>query len=383
MISGKAKIVSIVAIIALVAGAFWFRHRKVDSSPASSPEENNLSALSQKTDSESTAAQPSSPMIRGVVWENNPRVQMPASHSELYDPSLPQWTEWKRRNQEDSHWEWKMRIDFYGKVVDYVTGQPISGVAVRTSRTDLSAEGTTQKIVHSDEQGKFNLLGVTGKRVLIAGMEKKGYVRALAGVQFGFEYAAFFDSRYHLPDPDNPVVFRMRKKVEAEPMVHWKKPVGLDPGGQILYLDLRTGRQGPGQTPFGDLMLRLTRRESEDAERPHWDFTIQGLGKAGLLRSEDEFMTEAPPDGYRAEMNFSFRQGSPGYMRQLNANYYIRLADGKTYARMETRTYAVYRDRSAVFIELYWNPSGSRNLEFDPEKIARPQDVMNAAGGSP
>jgi hypothetical protein len=356
-------------LLGMIGVGFWIKWGRVGSPPASSTERERPPPARQEADSESTAAQPSSPMIRGVVWENNPRVQMPASHSELYDPSLPQWSEWKRRNQEDSHWEWKVRIDFYGKVVDYVTGQPIPGVEVFMTWTDLSAVGHSEATRFSDENGHFRLGAKNGKSLVVQEITKEGYQRSNVGSQFSFEYAGFWEPDYYLPDPDNPVVFRMRKKVEAERLLHLKGEIAWKVG------DVRNVLPGG----FGGLEIELLTNGTLKDKIWSAEVRVQG---GGIQVTTEEFPVFAPEDGYQPALFLDRDTPKPTQWVGLHAGgeFYVKTADGR-FGRLQLR---MIPGKSHLYYLFYLNPNpGSRNLEFDPEKIARPQDVMNAAGGSP
>lgn len=170
-------------------------------------------------------------------WKNNFRVQLPASDPGKYDPTLPQWAEWNRREKADMYWEWKMPINFYGKVVEYTTGESVEGVEIAFSWTDLSLDGGGRKTLFSDTKGNFSLTGITGKHLSVNALKKDGYIRSNIGARFGFEYAAFFEPHYHQPDPNHPVVFRMKKIGETEPLVYRDTLYGLNPNGTPQYLD--------------------------------------------------------------------------------------------------------------------------------------------------
>jgi hypothetical protein len=133
---------------------------------------------------------------------------------------------------------------------------------------------------------------------------------------------------------------------------------------------LKTGRKTVNGEPSGDLLLQLIRMGSSDQNRPDWTLTIQGLGNSGLLESTEEFMFEAPTSGYVNQVRVSMQEGSPDYQNHSEKNFFVKLADG-TFARIETRAYPKYNDEAAINIRLYLNPSGSRNLEYDPSKRIR------------
>lgn len=350
------RVVAIGAFLVIVfAGNIWY------SSPRQAPQQHSRPSSLVPQDV------PTSPPLR----DTRKFVQLPASEPGNFDPTLPQWQEWNQRKADDPYWEWKVPINFYGRVVDYDDGKPIEGVHIEFSWTDLSPAGASQRATLSDATGSFSLAGVTGKSLIIGKLEKDGYIRSRADRSSMFEYAAFFDPHYHLPDPAGPIVFRMKRKARAEPLVHREMLYGLALDGTPHYVNLRTGKKTVGDPPTGDLMLRFTRSDSDDIHRPDWVLTIQGVGEAGLSESSEEFMFEAPPDGYLRQVKIEQKSSAPEYQSQLVKEYYVKLADGETYARIEAHVFSKYNKEAAINLVVYLNPKpGSRNLEYDPKQAA-------------
>src|SRR6266404_3714259 len=79
----------------------------------------------------------------------------------------------RRRDAEDSTWEWKIPISFYGKAIDE-RGQPMPGADVHFQWTTLSGKGTSEADTKSDDKGLFSLNNVQGKRLLVR-VTKPGY----------------------------------------------------------------------------------------------------------------------------------------------------------------------------------------------------------------
>ena len=286
-------------------------------------------------------------------WKNNSRMQLPASEPGKYDPTLPQWEEWNRREREDNYWEWKMPINFYGKMVDYDTGTPIEGVEVHLSLTDLSNDGTSQKIVYSNSQGIFELSGATGKKLLVRDWRKDDYIRSNVDTQFSFEYAAFFDPNYHQADPNNPVVFRMKKRGEAEALQHRKDEITVDIGRVgLIRVDSQTAVQ-----------VELTANGGLREE--NWSARVSVSG-GGIQTSTEEFPFIAPEGGYQSSLTLDAETPKPGNWTELyqGGQFYIKTADER-YGRIELKAVP---GKTFMRYLLFLNPSGSRNLEYDPVK---------------
>jgi hypothetical protein len=89
----------------------------------------------------------------------------------------------------------------------------------------------------------------------------------------------------------------------------------------------------------------------------------------GLQPYKDEFPFKAPLDGYapfeEIDMPVSLKED---WGNSAKRNYFVRLANGN-YARM---TFEIIPGGGhIILLDSYLNPSGSRNLEFDPNKIVQ------------
>jgi len=258
-----------------------------------------------------------------------------------------------------------MAIEFYGQVVDE-NERPVADVTVKFARNDLSAAGTTQSVALSDSAGRFSLTGVVGKFLGVT-VEKTGYYSSKKN-PFGFEYAEFSDPNFYQPDVNKPVIFRIQAKGNAEALTVRRNRYLLRADGTPQYVNLSSGRKTTGGVPTGDIMISLNRGPANSAGNFDWAVTLRAMGAGGLVESHDEFMLEAPKGGYQSEIVVRNQVGDPNYQNNNKANYYIRLADGKEYASIETEIQPKPPGDGAIKINLYLNPSGSRNLEFDPAK---------------
>jgi hypothetical protein len=265
---------------------------------------------------------------------------------------------WLEMSKLDKNFEWKMPIEFYGKVIDD-RNLPVEDADINFQWTDLSKEGTSEYKTSSDSQGLFKLFGVKGKNLGVQ-VRKGGYKHYYIGTQFSFEYAAYFEKTFHVPDPDNPVIFRLRKNKEAEPLV--KREVRLhvsigkpatfalnptDPNAAKIVIDLQTNAQ-----------LR----------DKQWSARIS-VPSGGLKSTLEEFPYEAPESGYEPSVMSEYDTPKPvgvdgGYQGGV---FYVKAPKG--YGRVEIK---MMPGNNFARITSFWNPSGSRNLEFDPAKAIKP-----------
>jgi len=279
-----------------------------------------------------------------------------------YAPNDPRWAERRRLRKQDPKYEWKTPIEFYGRVVDQ-DQQPISGVEVEVGWTDMSPSGSSTRRLVTGADGRFSMRGERGKALVVHWLRKKGYEEAKASNRYGFEYAAFWEPTYHESDPDKPVIFHLRRKGEAEPMVkHGPTLFAARTDGEPTAFEIEAGRKVP--SGGGDIALRLVRGPKE-GKRFDWGVTVEAVGGAGLVHSDAEFMATAPTEGYQSVWSFTQSAVDEDYQSEIKVKFFVRTAEGK-HARVEMRIIPEYQEQGAVDLVIYFNPSGSTNLEFDP-----------------
>lgn len=306
-------------------------------------------------------ASPATPVERVFAWQGTLQ-QMPSSTPGKYDASLPQWQEWRRRKQEDPKWEWKVEISFYGRVLDQ-NNNPVEGAEVVTSWTDLSNEGTSLRELVTDGRGDFSLSGIHGKHLLVRSIKKRGYELATTN-RSGFEYAAFFDENYYIPDAQEPVVFRMHKKAVAEPLIVVSSKFRIPESGTVAF-DLKSGRLG-GQ----DVSIELV--DNSDPTGKKWVAKVRAPS-GGIQVASGEFSVLAPELGYQPELTIDqdtpqsagFQSGS----LYRGGQFFVKTISG--YALVEFR---MIPGNKSLHFTSYLNPNtSSRNLEFDPAKVVQSQ----------
>lgn len=277
-----------------------------------------------------------------------------------YESRDPRWLWWNQMRKEDPEFEWKMPINFYGKVVDQ-DGRPVSGAKIKFQWNDISATGTSASETTSDGGGLFSLVNVKGK-VLGVDVEKGGYYTDRQRSRFDFEYAAFFDKKFYQPDADNPVLFRLKKKGTPEPLITRQTLYGFKIDGTPHYFDLRTGTKRVGGDPTGDIAVRIV-RPANHGQHFDWSLVLEGVGGAGLIESSDELAFEAPVEGYEPKLEYEMKADEPGWRAQVQKSFFVRNRDGKLYALLKADVMAIYNEQAAIDVEVYVNPVGSRNLE--------------------
>lgn len=257
-------------------------------------------------------------------------------------------------------------IKFYGKVIDQ-EGVPVQGAKVKIGAADRFWADGTDYFRESDAEGLFSIQGIKGAGIYVSA-EKEGYYRTeKSNGRFGYGMPSGQEPH---DEPDDPAIFVLHKQGQCEPLIYWEIPkttYGRSwvqvPNGGSISVDLKSGDIGRN-TPHSILISQSnTKVERENARNPYdWNFEVKVPG-GGILLKEGKFNFQAPENGYAETFSKSFSKEEEEWADSFIKEYFIRFADG-TYAR-------VHLDMSThqfIIRSSYLNPSGSRNLEYDPSK---------------
>jgi hypothetical protein len=166
-----------------------------------------------------------------------------------------------------------------------------------------------------------------------------------------------------VPDVNNPVIYHLRKKGESEPLVLLKQNHRVARDGTPLELDLLHGRP----VPQADLKVQCWTSDQGKKSGEKYDWTcVISLPGGGLLESTNEFDFTAPEVGYRPSYQIQMLASEPdGWRNDVEKKLFFKTGNG-LYGRM---TFAMIAGGDHFcMIQSYINPSGSRNLEYDPAK---------------
>jgi hypothetical protein len=272
------------------------------------------------------------------------------------------WEWWYAMDKADPDFQWKMPIEFYGKVVDQF-GQPVAGAEVELNWTTVVGPiPDPKKSIYTSSDGRFEVTGIQGNGITIS-VYKDGYIRTHDWTQ-SFEYAAFYKNDFHVPDPNNPVIFRLQKLMGAEPMYKFLPYGDIIAGRTPLILNVEQGKvAAQGDLAFSIVLGTETNRYGSD-----FTVTVKGLNGAGFVFSDEEFLFKAPEIGYQSTRLINIKADDPKYSPFQKLRFYVRTGTGK-YAAVEARVNLWNNWEGASFSAIvYFNPSGSRNLEFDQNK---------------
>lgn len=363
----KSVVVIVVALAVVIALLWWWgmRERK----PAA---DKPVSAES------ADQAPPGSVQNAG----SNSPANTPAVHPPTPPPTQKPSLELRRTFETLNHNE----IEFYGRAVDQF-GEPVPAAdvdGVVIVNTGMRG-GEMHRKTTTDAQGYFQFGGFKGQDLGIT-ISKDGYEYRRHNSSFSYTYFEA-DHKRHIPDTKNPVVFILWKKLGAEPLVNYSKMFWEIPAdGAPVRIDLGSGKLGGAK---GDLIVTLERTplKMRFGERGYaWKATIEVVG-GGLIRAgERDYYNIAPESGYEPRFEYvqeaqSVRDAQEGQITwswkdRISEDFFIKSFDGARYARIKISIQANGRDDNDAIgsagLNVWLNPNGSRNLEFDPAKVIKP-----------
>lgn len=330
--------------------------RKIAPSPTDS-EANSIAT--NKAQIEASASSP--PGSEQRVQKSATIAKVPAANDSTVSEAVKEYV---RKSMADPGYDWKQPIDFYGKVVDENNVPVASANVDYTWSTILSETGTSTRHSTADAAGMF-FIHETGKGIGIT-VSKEGYYTTQSERLRNYEYANPAIG-LHIPDPNNPIVFHLRKKGETEPLVVLKRNYRIPKDGTSVGIDLATGKKvAAEQESIKIECWTSAERNRENGNRYDWKCVLSVPG-GGLTDSTNEFDFTAPTEGYRALDEINMPQTlAERWSSDVARSYILKLGNGD-YAYLKFRMIAG-GDHFCI-IESHLNPSGSRNLELDPDKI--------------
>lgn len=274
-------------------------------------------------------------------------------------------------------------IEFYGRALDQF-GEPVAAAEVQGSilyNTGVKS-GVTRAQTTTDAQGNFQFTELVGQDLGI-GIQKEGYEYRLRNSSFSYSYFEA-DHKRHQPDRSNPVVFVLWKKHGAEPLVHyyhvWRFPLNSSP----VKINLRSGELDKEDADIVVSISRTPLQMRYGQQGFAWNASVDvvdgGLIRAGPL----DYYNLAPESGYqpRFEHVQEAQDLSAAPTVRLKRAWEEKVADdffissrlGKDFAHVALQIWPNSDhnegdNEALVEAEVWLNPNGSRNLEFDPAKV--------------
>jgi len=248
--------------------------------------------------------------------------------------------------------EYATPIVFYGLVLDE-RDQPVSQAEVEFMNGDTPDGNWTWKKTLADSNGAFVLQGIRGRRLDIK-IRKSGYY-TISDSRRNFTYAGYHPGKaLFIPDPDNPVVFRLRKNGEAAELIHRSDQVlfNLDETERSFSFYDHSRRRD--QSDY--VIIRPVDRGRINSRGKHVLDLELSTPKGGIQLRTDKFQFVAPTNGYQTSLI------APPNVGTDLVDFFVRFENGN-YGR-----FTIAGNSGQYDVDSYLNPDKSPNLEYDPEK---------------
>ena len=250
---------------------------------------------------------------------------------------------------------WQAPIAFYGKVVDE-DSNAVVGAQVSFHWMEIPAnDGSKSSNTESDSQGLFSLRGAVGPSLTVS-VNKNGYYTSRSTPD-GFSYSLENDT-FH-PDPQNPVVYCLRKKgqgtelISSENGFQLKVDVRVPKNNTPVRVDLLQKRAGvTGQ-------LEISQNKPPWRDATNWSFRMS-IPDGGFVENEDEFQFEAPETNYEPIVEYHFSKNETNWVTQVTKSFYIEFGQPRRYGWLRIESDLA---QETIFLTYAINPLGSRNLE--------------------
>jgi hypothetical protein len=267
-------------------------------------------------------------------------------------------------------------ISFYGKIIDQ-NNDPVSGMKISWSITRKNESfkeyfgGGKQNIkttheLFSDHNGEFAIPDKYGYSIRVYGFEKNGY-KSKGGMGGNSTFG------YQQYSKENPKTFKVWKELEktTEPLIKNKNGYNIICDSRKYYINLITGKKTDNPAE-ADIAI------SYDVEKGlipfTWSADVEFLN-GGVIKTNDFYTYLAPEEGYdqnKLEYQYTKDQvkdgSSTGWRSGVREKFYTRLRNGKLYGIVIIDISVGRTGTGDIFIDRILNPSGSRNLQYDPKK---------------
>lgn len=253
----------------------------------------------------------------------------------------------------------KVPVEFYGKVLDQ-HDNPVAGAKIQISLNTIFE--ILNRDLFTGADGTFSLSGVSGKFLSVNVFGLDGYTGVQA-TKFGdYNYAEPGEHNFHVPNPNKPVVFRLWKYDNPEPLYRKTIDSNVRTDGKVGWFDLKSGNSGKG-----GLGVSVMDRSQKNGKEVQVTYKLIGGEGCSLLESKDDPMFSAPAAGFQKEIvhEVHWKEGDASQVEPGKFRFYFRDADGN-YAAVNANLRFASDVKCDVFFHILQNPSGSRNLEYDP-----------------
>lgn len=287
------------------------------------------------------------------------------------------------------------KIEFHARAIDQ-DGQPVAGVRLDMDLSKINVEKVLREFpnmkmgdeltnetltLYSDAAGRFALKGVSGRILSITEVSKEGYMWSrpedLGGLIFEPNDKINASGKVvEIMDALNPAkgyTFHLWKNGATEKLVKVACSVVVEPYGTNWYaVNLFAGQVQDVEA--GDFRFWFeTKRDTSGNLARQFRFEVPN---GGLVADADPYSYLAPESGYMPAWDWYYepfgRHANQNLQALMKKRFYVKVRNGKVFGAVTWHWGA----EGLISITGYLNPTGSRNLEPDPEKlITDPEEI--------
>jgi hypothetical protein len=118
-------------------------------------------------------------------------------------------------------------------------------------------------------------------------------------------------------------------------------------------------------------LLRSQLKIHRGQDKYNWTATIK-MVNGGLVEENDPYPYLAPTNGYQSAFETGMSSNTVPWSPELIRNFYITNSQGHYGRLLVDLSTDSMRPDTGITVQTWINPSGSQNLEFDPNKEIRP-----------
>ena len=276
-------------------------------------------------------------------------------------------------------------IDFYGRVLDQ-DDRPVEGAVVSVGIRHFSLissyfVGSKNLVMTTGQDGLFEISDFRGSDLFIGGISREGYGYMLSQNPVNsFDYGGSTEPAF-VPDKDNPVIFRIRKKLLNRTLLfenrHWTIQVLSENSGKVYRYDLVEQKwtqppDKPSREKWSnqcDLRYGATLDETTGI----WRVVFSACDPNGGVIASEKKLYEAPQEGYQSEWSFFPKVGRLPEKQYL----YLKSRKPSIFGRIEIENVNFDNRILLIGTKVVTNPYGDRVLDsVDMDSLTSHQRVV-------
>jgi hypothetical protein len=274
-------------------------------------------------------------------------------------------------------------IKFYGFVHDQEQ-RPIEGVEIVMLSSAYNEDFSqviagwesamlvqTEIRLKTDSDGMFSVEDINGRGLDVQSVKKSGYRSGspshslTRNFNFGPNTA-----EPHNSSRTNPTKFEMWKIGDTEPLINteFRISLSMDPEEREKSIFFLSGNKIAGSSIDSNLTVKLDNRSKSRTGKFDWAISLL-TPTGGIMESNDAYLFRATDKGYQSSYTFEMLRNDPNWRSGVvNKKFYIKGGNPVVFAAIVASFRSFPDGRGRIILEAIVNPSGSRNLEYDPEK---------------